>query len=247
MSATEGRLSMGDHIMSHHASPLTTPSETSELILQTEALVRERLSGEATGHDWFHTDRVRRMALRLADEEETTGDSLDRRVIELAALLHDLEDWKFHGGDDQVGVNAARHWLQTHGVDQVTTDHVAEIIGTMSFKGAGVATPMRTREGAIVQDADRLDAIGAIGIARAFAYGGHKGSMLHDPDLEPWFHESFDDYKARPGTTINHFSEKLLLLRDRMNTDAARRIAEERHRVMEAFLHRFLAEWRGLD
>jgi uncharacterized protein len=220
---------------------------SSDLVRETEALVKRRLSGEATGHDWFHTDRVRRMALRLAADEETAGGRLDRHVVELAALLHDLDDWKFHGGDDTVGVLTARDWLQTHKVDQATIEQVAEIIGTMSFKGAGVPTPMRTQEGAIVQDADRLDAIGAIGIARAFAYGGHKGSVLHNPELAPWLHESFDDYKTRPGTTINHFSEKLLLLRDRMNTTAARRIAEERHQVMEAFLERFFAEWDGTD
>jgi uncharacterized protein len=225
---------------------MTDPT-SSDIVRETEALVRRRLAGEATGHDWFHTDRVRRMALRLADEEEPTNGALDRRVIELAALLHDLEDWKFHGGDDTVGVAAARDWLEQHGVDPATVAPVTDIIATMSFKGAGVATPMRTLEGAIVQDADRLDAIGAIGIARAFAYGGHKGSMLHNPNQEPWLHESFDDYKSRPGTTINHFSEKLLLLRDRMNTAAARRIAEERHRVMETFLTSFFAEWAGLD
>lgn len=220
-------------------------STAGDVVRDAEALVRQRLAGESTGHDWFHTDRVRRMALRLADEEETSERPLDRRVIELAALLHDLEDWKFHGGDDRIGVETARDWLGQHGVDDMIIAHVTDIIATMSFKGAGVPTPMRSPEGAIVQDADRLDAIGAIGIARAFAYGGHKGSMIHNPDQEPWLHESFDDYKSRPGTTINHFSEKLLLLRDLMNTASARHIADERHRVMETFLDRFHAEWEG--
>lgn len=219
-------------------------STKSDLVLQTEALVRERLFGEATGHDWFHTDRVRGMAIRLANEDESSA-TLNREVIELAALLHDLEDWKFHGGDDKAGPLAARVWLEQHSVEPEIVDHVAEIIGAMSFKGAGVPTPMQTREGEIVQDADRLDAIGAIGIARTFAYGGHKGSMLYNPSHAPMLHESFDDYKSRPGTTINHFYEKLLLLRDRMNTDAARRIATERQQFMEDFLARFFAEWEG--
>lgn len=227
------------------ANPHPSPNHGDHIIAATEAMVRERLSGEGTGHDWFHTDRVRRMALRLAVAEESADAPLDQRVIELAALLHDLQDWKFHGGDDTIGVTAARDWLQSLGTDNETVELVAEIVATLSFKGAGVPTPMRTREGAIVQDADRLDALGAIGIARAFAYGGHKERPLYDPDLDPALHQSFADYKARPGTTINHFYEKLLLLRDRMNTDTARRLADERHEVMTAFLNRFLAEWDG--
>lgn len=222
----------------------TAPDAT---VQATEAFVRERLQGDASGHDWFHTDRVRRLALRLAREEEAAGATLDHRVVELAALLHDLDDWKFAGGDEAAAPRAATAWLSGHGVDTKTISHVAEIVGTLSFKGAGVPTPMRTIEGAVVQDADRLDAIGAIGIARTFAYGGFRGIPMHDPDVFPELHETFAIYKASVGTTINHFPEKLLLLRDRMNTAAARRLAARRHVVMESFLTQFLAEWDGRD
>ncbi len=217
------------------------------VVRATENFVRERLGGDASGHDWFHTDRVRRLALRLAREEEATGAALDVRVIELAALLHDLEDWKFAGGDETAAPRAAAAWLSECGVDPETIAHVADIVGTLSFKGAGVPTPMATTEGAIVQDADRLDAIGAIGIGRTFAYGGSRGHPMYDPDTQPELHGSFAAYKASTGTTINHFPEKLLLLRDRMNTASARRLAARRHDVMEAFLAQFLAEWDGRD
>lgn len=213
-----------------------------EIVQRTDAYVREKMSGEGTGHDWWHVHRVRQMALRLADEE-----GADRYVVELAALLHDIADHKFHGGDETAGPRTARAWLAECGADPTTVDDVADIIARLSFKGAGVPTPMPTREGQVVQDADRLEAIGAIGIARAFAYGGSRGRALHDPDEAPELHESFDGYKRGTGSTINHFHEKLLLLRDRMNTPTARRIAEGRHRFMEAFLERFLCEWDGAD
>ena len=151
---------------------------TDPVVRATEDLVRERLGGDTSGHDWFHTDRVRRLALRLAREEEAAGATLDRRVIELAALLHDLEDWKFAGGDETAAPRAAAAWLTECGIHPETIARVAEIVGTLSFKGAAVPTPMATLEGAIVQDADRLDAIGAIGIARTFAYGGSRGHPL---------------------------------------------------------------------
>jgi uncharacterized protein len=220
------------------------PASSDEIIAATEALVRERMSGEPSGHDWHHTDRVRRVALRIATEEEAAGREVDRTVVELAALLHDLDDWKF-SGDETAGSNAAIAWLTSHGLEREPIDRIAEIVATISFKGAGVATPMRTLEGAIVQDADRLDAIGAIGIARAFAYGGFKGQALHDPALPPRMHATFEEYRTGSGTTINHFSEKLLLLRARMNTEPGRRLANDRHRVMEQFLARFHAEWNG--
>jgi uncharacterized protein len=223
-------------------------ASTPDAVVQaTENLVRERLGRDASGHDWFHADRVRRLALRLAHEEAAAGATLDCRVIELSALLHDLDDWKFAGGDETAAPRAATAWLSERGVDPETVSHVAEIVGTLSFKGAGVPTPMATIEGAIVQDADRLDAIGAIGIARTFAYGGSRGLPMHDPAIPPQSHGTFAAYKASTGTTINHFPEKLLLLRDRMNTDAARRLAARRHAVMEAFLAQFLAEWDGRD
>lgn len=209
---------------------------------ETEAFVRERMEGEGSGHDWWHVHRVRQTALRLAEAE-----GADPYVVELAALLHDVADWKFHDGDETAGPRAAREWLEGRGVDGETVRHVAEIIAELSFKGAGVPTPMSTREGEVVQDADRLDAIGAIGVARAFAYGGSRGRLLHDPAALPEAHASFEAYRAGRGPTVNHFHEKLLLLRDRMNTPAARRVAEERHRYMEGFLERFFREWEGAD
>jgi uncharacterized protein len=214
---------------------------TDALLRDTEAYVRRTLHGDGTGHDWWHVHRVRATAMRLAAEE-----GADPVVVELAALLHDIADHKFHGGDETAGPRAARAWLEGR-VEAETTDHVCEIIASLSFKGAGVPTPMRTVEGAVVQDADRLDALGAIGIARAFAYGGAKGRPLHDPDVSPEAHDSFEAYKRTGGPTLNHFHEKLFLLRDRMNTASARRVADERHRFMEAYVARFLAEWDGAD
>ncbi len=173
------------------------------------------------------------------------GEGADLYVVELAALLHDIADWKFHGGDDALGPSRAAEWLAGLGVEPGVIEHVAEIIRGVSFKGAGVATPMRTLEGQVVQDADRLDAIGAIGIARAFAYGGHAGRALYDPAIVADEHSSFEAYKKNSGPTINHFHEKLLLLKDRMNTPTARRLAEGRHRFMVDFLQRFHAEWNA--
>ena len=213
-----------------------------EVLARTEAYVRERMEGEGSGHDWWHVDRVRTMALRLAGEE-----GADPYVTELAALLHDVADHKFHGGDETAGPRAAREWLGGLGARAEDVEHVASIIAALSFKGAGVPTPMETPEGRVVQDADRLDAIGAIGVARAFAYGGSRGRPMHDPRASPESHDSFAAYKSSTGPTTNHFHEKLFLLRDRMNTAAARRIAEGRHRFMEEFLRRFHAEWDGVD
>jgi len=211
-----------------------------EIITRTTEHVRALLAGEGSGHDWWHIERVRTTALRIAREERG-----DPYVTELAALLHDVADHKFHGGDSTAGPRAARAWLESVGVDGPTTEHVCEIVEGVSFKGAGVPTPMRTTEGKAVQDADRLDAIGAIGIARAFAYGGSRGRALFEPSAPPEAHGSFEAYRSSEGSTVNHFHEKLLLLRDRMQTGAGRRIAEGRHAFMEEFLERFLDEWHG--
>jgi uncharacterized protein len=166
-------------------------------------------------------------------------------VVELAALLHDVADWKFAGGDHDAGPRAARAWLESLGVAKETVDQVCEIVAGMSFKGAGVKTAMTSLAGQCVQDADRLDALGAIGIARAFAYGGYKGQGLYDPAAPPTLHDSFEAYKQGASTTINHFYEKLLLLQDRMNTTAGKRLAAGRHRYMELYLEQFFAEWEG--
>ncbi len=211
------------------------------VVALTEARVRELLAGDATGHDWWHIERVRRLALRLAAEE-----GADPLVVELAALLHDVADWKL-SGDADAGARHAREWLTSLGVEPAVVEHVTGIVAGVSFKGAGVPTPMSTIEGRVVQDADRLDALGAIGIARAFAYGGSRGRALHEPEEGPRLHASFAEYRSATGSTLNHFHEKLLLLRERMNTAAGRRLADERHRFMEEFVRRFLAEWEGVQ
>jgi uncharacterized protein len=210
------------------------------VVERTAAFVRERLSGEATGHDWWHVYRVWRTAVEIGREE-----GADLFVVQLAALLHDIADAKFHDGDHEIGPRTAAAWLRSLEVDEDTVEHVAAIVRGVSFKGAGVATPMASREGMAVQDADRLDALGAIGIARAFAYGGFRGQMLHDPEAAPTLHATAEEYAARRGSTVNHFAEKLLLLRERMNTETGRRIAASRHRFMEEFLREFFEEWEG--
>ena len=209
-----------------------------DLIQQTAKYVRSRMSGDPSGHDWWHIHRVWQTAIYLADRE-----GADRGVVELAALLHDIADWKFAGGDEQAGPAAARQWLESLSADAEQVDHVCEIIGTLSFKGAGVRTPMRTIEGQVVQDADRLDAIGAVGIARCFAFGGHKNRLIHDPDQPPELHQSFAAYKKNSGPSLNHFPEKLLLLKDRINTASAQQLADERHAFMEQYLAQFHREW----
>lgn len=196
--------------------------------------------GEGSGHDWWHIERVWRNARHIAHHEP-----VDLLVVDLAALCHDIADHKFHNGDETAGPRVARTHLERIGVGEDVIVHVCEIITDLSFKGAGITTPMRTREGMVVQDADRLDAIGAIGIARTFAYGGHAGREIHNPEIPPVSHDSFEAYKNNTSPTINHFHEKLLLLRDRMNTPTARRIADQRHQYMEDFLEQFHREWDG--
>lgn len=168
-------------------------------------------------------------------------------MVQLAALLHDIGDWKFHAGDESVGPGLAREWLQSLDVDETIITHVSTIIANLSFKGADVKAAPLSPEGQVVQDADRLDAIGAIGIGRAFAYGGAKGREMHDPEVQPVMHATFEQYKAARGTTINHFHEKLVLLKDRMNTSTARVLAEQRHAFMLEFLEQFNAEWNIND
>lgn len=210
-----------------------------ELISFVADDVRARMSGDSS-HDWWHVWRVWQAARRIAAEE-----GVDSPAVELGALLHDIADWKFYDGDETVGPRVAGEILAAHGVDPEIAEEVRDIVATISYKGAGVATPMRTRAGAIVQDADRLDAIGAVGIARCFAYGGHRGRALYDPDDKPVLHADKDAYKNSASASVNHFYEKLLLLKDRMNTPAGRRLAEARHRYLESYLEEFFAEWNG--
>lgn len=218
-------------------------SEQLAVIDKTEAFVRETLEKDSSGHDWWHINRVRNNAKRIAEGELES----DAFVVELAALLHDIADWKFHDGDLQRGAVVTREWLSKQNVDEKTIARVADIVEKVSFKGAKVPDSMTSLEGKIVQDADRLDAIGAIGVARTFAYGGHANRAMYDPNDPPVPHDSFEAYKNSKGHTINHFYEKLLLLTDRMNTATAKRMATKRHEYMEKFLEQFFAEWEGRD
>jgi uncharacterized protein len=213
-----------------------------QVIESTARYVRDELCTDTSGHDWWHVQRVRKLALALSARE-----SADRYIVELAALLHDISDYKLNGGDLRKGQKLAADWLLSQGESAQCATAVADIVARVSFKGAGVSSAMPTIEGRVVQDADRLDALGAIGVARAFAYGGFAGQMMHDPDLEPRLHATHEEYLKRTGTTVNHFYEKLFLLKDRMNTETARRIAERRHTFLEVFLTEFLVEWDALD
>jgi uncharacterized protein len=218
---------------------VTTP----DLVARTADFVREKFLHEGSGHDWEHIRRVWQVARALARDTPHA----DPLVTELGALLHDVADWKFHDGDEEAGPRASRAWLESQQAEERVIQAVEAIIREISFKGVGVATPMSTVEGELVQDADRLDAIGAIGVARAFAYGGHKGRPLHDASIAPVQHDLFESYKKNTAPTINHFYEKLLHLRERLHTPAARRVAEERHAFMELFLAQFLREWASED
>jgi uncharacterized protein len=211
-----------------------------KILQNTELYVRKKLEGEGSGHDWWHIHRVRNTALRLAKEEKA-----NLFIVELAALLHDIADHKFNNGDINIGPIIAGEWLRSLKVEEDTIIHVKEIIADLSFKGANVPTPMKTIEGEVVQDADRLDALGAIGIARAFAYGGYRNRALYNPEKSPIKHNSFDAYKKNTSPTINHFYEKLFLLKERMNTASGKKIAEERHNVMVEYVNRYYSEWDG--
>ncbi|HEX8994817.1 MAG TPA: HD domain-containing protein [Ktedonobacterales bacterium] len=208
------------------------------LLTSAEAFARQALASDSSGHDWSHVERVRRVARTIARAE-----GADSFICELAALLHDVADYKI-AGDEATGLARVHGWLETQRCDAQTIERVMEIISTMSFAG-GKRPDMTTLEGKIVQDADRLDAIGAVGVARAFAYGGAKGRAMHDPAQPPRERMTVEAYRHQPAPTINHFYEKLLLLKDRMNTRYAREMAEQRHQFMLTFLDQFYAEWDG--
>jgi len=216
-------------------------SAQARLLAAAEAFARAELAHDSSGHDFAHIARVRRLAEVIAREE-----GADVFVCALAALLHDIADYKI-AGDEATGLARVRDWLTGQRADDAgdgTITRVMEIIATMSFAG-GARPPMATLEGRVVQDADRLDAIGAIGVARAFAFGGAHGRALYDPQQTPRGAMTAAEYRAGDTSTINHFHEKLLLLKDRMNTRYARRLAEQRHQFMQTFLDEFLAEWSG--
>lgn len=215
---------------------------SAEVLKKTIDFVKKELREAEGGHDWFHIQRVYNVACQIAKEE-----NCNVFVVQLGALLHDIADSKFHGGDEEKGPETARSFLEKQLVDRSTTDHVIAIIRNISYKGGNTQRTFSSLELDIVQDADRLDAIGAIGVARAFNYGGFKNRPLYDPLIPPVLTMSKEEYKRSSSPTINHFYEKLLLLKDKLNTTAAKRIAEGRHRFMEQYLEQFYAEWLGSD
>ena len=210
------------------------------IIENTKAFVKKTLEGAEGGHDWFHIQRVYKNALLIAQNE-----SSNLFVVELGALLHDIADYKFHDGNESLGPQIAGNFLRSQGVNEDTVTHIEQIIKNVSFKGGNNIRQFNSIELQIIQDADRLDALGAIGIARTFNYGGFKGRALYDPQIAPELNMSKEEYKNSTAPTINHFYEKLLLLKERMNTHTGRKLAEERHRFMEDFLKQFYAEWNG--
>ena len=212
----------------------------SEIVNKTILFVKAKLENAEGGHDWFHIERVYKNAILIAD-----GEVCDDTVLKLGALLHDIADSKFHNGDETIGPKMAREFLASNDVDETTIQHVINIIENISFKGGNTEKLFSSIELNIVQDADRLDAIGAIGIARTFNYGGFKNRPLYNPNIAPNLHMSKEEYKNSEAPTLNHFYEKLLLLKDKMNTETGKQIAQERHRYMEGFLSQFYAEWDG--
>ena len=211
-----------------------------DILIRTIAFVRNELQDAEGGHDWWHIERVWNIAKLIAKQEK-----VNLFVVELAALLHDIADAKFYNGDENIGPEKASDFLESILVEKEIIEHVENIIRHISFKGDNFTDTFYSTELAVVQDADRLDAIGAIGIARAFNYGGFKNRQIYDPSIPPDLEMTKDVYKKSNAPTINHFYEKLLLLKDRMNTETGKKIAGERHRFMEIFLQEFYMEWEG--
>ena len=210
------------------------------VIENTINFVKKQLENAESGHNWFHMERVYNNALLIAKDE-----TCDLKVVQLAALLHDIADSKFHDGDETVGPKVARTFLTSENVSEETINHVVAIIENISFKGGNFEKQFTSKELEIVQDADRLDAIGAVGIARTFNYGGYKNREIYNPEIVPNLNMSKEEYKNSTAPTINHFYEKLLLLKDKMNTETGKKIAQQRHDFMETFLEQFYNEWDG--
>ncbi len=211
-----------------------------EIIENTQNFVKQTLQNAEGGHDWFHIQRVLKNAQHIAINE-----NVDNFIVTLGALLHDIADSKFHNGNEKIGSEKARNFLKEQGVSEEVTEHVVRIIENISFKGGNEEQKFRSPELDVIQDADRLDALGAIGIARTFNYGGFKGRALYDPEIKPDLGMSKAAYKSSSAPTINHFYEKLLLLKDRMNTQTGLQIAADRHKFMEEYLIQFYKEWNG--
>lgn len=213
-----------------------------EIIEKTIVFVKESLKDAEGGHDWFHIQRVFNNALLVAKDEK----GIDPLVVGLGALLHDIADYKFHNGDETIGPKKAKEFLESIKVDKNTIKHIENIIKNVSFKGGNFKADFNSKELEIIQDADRLDAIGAIGIARCFSYGGFKKRPIYNPEIVPNLNMTKEEYKNSNAPSINHFYEKLLLLKDKMNTKSAKKIAEKRHEFMEQYLKQFYAEWEGI-
>lgn len=211
-----------------------------QLINNTILFVKNQLTNAEGGHDWFHIERVYKNALLIAEEEDC-----DITIVKLGALLHDIADSKFHDGDEKIGPKTARIFLESQNVSENIISHVISIIENISFKGGNFEKKFNSKELEIVQDADRLDAIGAIGIARTFNYGGFKNRPLYNPNIQPNLNMSKEEYKNSESPTLNHFYEKLLLLKDKMNTEIGKKIAQKRHDFMITYLSQFYAEWDG--
>ena len=210
------------------------------VIENTINFVKKQLENAESGHNWFHMERVYNNALLIAKDE-----TCNLEVVQLAALLHDIADSKFHDGDETVGPKVGRAFLTSENVSEETINHVVKIIENISFKGGNFEKQFTSKELEIVQDADRLDAIGAVGIARTFNYGGYKNREIYNPEISPNLTMSKEEYKNSTAPTINHFYEKLLLLKDKMNTETGKKIAQQRHAFMETFLEQFYNEWNG--
>lgn len=208
-------------------------------IEKTINFVKQKLEGAEAGHDWFHIERVWKLSKKIAKNEKANTE-----IVELAALLHDIADPKFHDGDETLAIKISLEFLKSIDVEENIINQVLYIIENISFKNRGQAPEILSIELQIVQDADRLDAIGAIGIARTFNFGGFKNNLMYHPDIQPQLNMSKEEYKKSNGTTINHFYEKLLLLKDLMNTETAKKIASERHDFMLKFLDEFYKEWK---
>ena len=212
------------------------------IIDNTILFVKQQLENAEGGHDWFHIERVYKNALLIAE-----GVDCDLIVVKLGALLHDIADSKFHGGDETIGPKTARTFLESQNVKEDIILHVIAIIENISFKGGNFEKKFNSKELEIVQDADRLDAIGAIGIARTFNYGGFKNRPLYNPNIQPNMNMNKEEYKNSESPTLNHFYEKLLLLKDKMNTETGKKIAQKRQNFMVTFLSQFYAEWDGQE
>jgi len=210
------------------------------IVSKTIEFVKHSLNDAEGGHDWWHVYRVWKTAVHIAREEK-----VDMLIVELGALLHDIADSKFHNGDEEIGPARARSFLQSLEINESTIEHVVNIIANISFKGGKVKQQFKSPELDVIQDADRLDALGAIGIARTFNYGGYKGRAIYDPDIKPNLQLTKEEYKNSTAPTLNHFYEKLLLLKDLMNTNTGKLMAEKRHEFMVAYLDQFYNEWDG--